>query len=303
MSFVRALPQAGDAQAPFFRGLSGAPVRTADGTLLGAVSATPGLPGDNVMGVRALAPGWLAQAQAARIQRVRADGIRWIEFEVGTPPSEGDVIFALAAWGDLAVGQSGRITAVDGTSLALLGHAYNENSAGPCAVPLFAGSAIVVCEYERNDYVQLVDPGELIGMLVYSGNAGCIALLGVRPAIAEVHLRIDTDAGQCLDEKRMSLVADMSEPASAGAQVLSALYESLSTFDACVLAIEVVVTSGGQVAPESSIATATLGPGDLDSWWTSFSDWWLHLAPVDTQIEVRARVTDPPPIPGGARGR
>jgi hypothetical protein len=116
-------------------------------------------------------------------------------------------------------------------------------------------------------------------------------------------LRIDTDAGQCLDEKRMSLVADMSEPASAGAQVLSAMYESLLAFDACVLTIEVVVTSVGQEAPEPAIATATLGPGDLDSWWSAFGDWWLHLAPVDTQIEVRVRVTDPPPIPGGERGR
>jgi len=303
MSIVRALPQAGDSEAPFYRGLSGAPVWSPSGELLGAVSSTLGLPGDNVMGVRALAPGWQAQAQAARAQRCRPDGIRWIEFEVGTPPVEGDAIFALAAWGDLAVGHSGRITRVDGNSLALLGHAYDAASAGPCVVPLFAGSAIAVCEYERDDFVQLVDRGELLGVLVYSGNAGCIALLGVRPAIVEVHLRIETDAGQCLDEKRMSVVADMNEPTSAGPQVLNAMYESLSTFDACELAIEVVITSVGQDAPEPAVATASLGAGDLDSWWSAFRDWWLHLAPVDTQVELRVRVTTPSPIPGGSHGR
>jgi hypothetical protein len=302
MAYVRALPQAGSTEAPFFRGLSGAPVWTAGGTLLGAVSATPGLTGDNVMAVRALAPGWQARAQAAREQRCRADGEHWIEFDVGTPPREGDVIFALAAWGDLAVGTSGRITQVDGTSVALLGHAYEGASHGPCVVALFAGSGLAVCEYDRNDYLQLVNPDALIGVLVYSGQAGCIALLGLRPAIAELHWTVVADAGQCLDERRIQLVADMSESASASAQVLGALYESLLTFDACVLTVEVVVTSPNQEAPESAIATATLGPGDLDAWWSGFRDWWMHLAPIDTSIEVRVRVTDPPPIAGGARG-
>jgi hypothetical protein len=164
----------GPARYGAFGGMSGAPVVTPEGSLLGAVHTYIGGPGSRVFGVIP-AERLIREFHRAR----RGTLVKAVEQEDPPPPLvPGESVVALYIWGDLNMGMAGTACLREGRYAMLFGHGVF--SKGECDLALARSTVLAVAPDEPRANT-VTARGELIGSVVRDSNVGCLAVLGRSP--------------------------------------------------------------------------------------------------------------------------
>lgn len=156
-----------------FGGVSGSPVYDSAGRFLGAVSEQVWL-GQSPIFV--MVPAAVIHEDWSHILGRLTEAP--LQLHPNTALSPGDPVTVAFYWGDVIAGQTGAVTAVDGTSVFLMGHYVTD--VGPCHYALLRSSHLgVVPDTPRARRVVTLE--DTVGVIVYDGATGLVGVLGAEP--------------------------------------------------------------------------------------------------------------------------
>lgn len=184
-----------DVRFGVYRGLSGAPVYTLDGTFVGinALLLTgSNTPAFGILEARELDTLW---------ERARALG-RCPTITLEPMPMSSDIVpgssvSALLVWGDCRWGVSGKIAARDGNEVLMFGHPIVNEHVGPTVFAL-ARAPILGIGAEGGEANELTGLDTVVGCVTYNSQLGAYGVLGVEVPSIAVNVIISRQADDCL---------------------------------------------------------------------------------------------------------
>ncbi|HVS09591.1 MAG TPA: hypothetical protein VMS76_06920 [Planctomycetota bacterium] len=195
---------AGEWQTNYY-GISGAPVVSTGGDLLGACSKTFGAAAQRVFGIT-------PRAELDRLlERGRLLGMAPAWPSDVTEPAgvleAGASVIVLDVWGDVVLGTTGHVTLVRDGAFLSLGHPINPSELGPCLYAAFRAPVLAI-HPDGDHRAALTRLGEAFGAITYTGAAGCYGVRRWPIPSVELRCRLVSRSGRSLLERRCFVAAD-----------------------------------------------------------------------------------------------
>jgi len=176
-----------------FGAISGSPVVSDGGQLLGAVVSRYSFAEDPYVGVlpkERIEEHWRYASAVAD----PGPGLNATETDAWRRIIPGCSVVALRAWGDYTSGMFGTVCEVREREVALLGHPWQ--GGGPCMYAL--ARAPVRAMIHDMGLERVADVSDIVGVVFYDGKGGLFGRLGVQPPVIRLCLEMRNAAGALL---------------------------------------------------------------------------------------------------------